>query len=367
MPPKLVAVALPSISDYELEILEGLREIAREERWELVPLIGGYEAPLRVLLAGGDIIGTIGDFPGASWMRGVRDTTGAFVQLANSSLLPGETNVGPDFLGAGREAAATFQREGCEVLAYLGPAGPLYSSALCEGFRQSADEFRLPLLVCASASAGLQQDFIDALPPATGLLAASDTTASLAARRILSKGRTIPGDIAVIGVGNSKLPAVLAGMPLSTFRLPGREVGRQAALRLAARIAGSPPGERVAVAALLEERESSIRRSGGLHRALHHLRHHLEEPLTTKDLCTMAGMSKRAFEMAFQREFGCSPARFVASLRSERARSLLADPAQSIQSVGIACGYPEPSVFSTAFRRWTGFSPSAFRAHALRS
>jgi AraC-like DNA-binding protein len=45
----------------------------------------------------------------------------------------------------------------------------------------------------------------------------------------------------------------------------------------------------------------------------------------------------------------------------------LADPKLAIFEVAFLLGYSEPSPFNRAFRRWTGQSPSEFRARLRRT
>ena len=58
---------------------------------------------------------------------------------------------------------------------------------------------------------------------------------------------------------------------------------------------------------------------------------------------------------------GQSPAAFLAGLRMQEARRLLAYTLMDVAEVGYRLGYEDPSYFSRAFRRETGLSPSAFR------
>jgi AraC-like DNA-binding protein len=44
------------------------------------------------------------------------------------------------------------------------------------------------------------------------------------------------------------------------------------------------------------------------------------------------------------------------------AASLLQDRSLKLQSVAEAVGYQDPFAFSRAFKRWSGASPSAYRA-----
>jgi AraC family transcriptional regulator len=81
-------------------------------------------------------------------------------------------------------------------------------------------------------------------------------------------------------------------------------------------------------------------------------------------LSTLAGLvelSPYHFARAFKQSFGQSPHRFHVGRRLERAKALLADPAQSITQIAQTVGFAETSSFSAAFRKSTGLSPREYR------
>ncbi len=53
--------------------------------------------------------------------------------------------------------------------------------------------------------------------------------------------------------------------------------------------------------------------------------------------------------------------------RERRALELLGDPALTLDRIGAAVGFTEATNFRKAFRRWTGMTPSDFRAQRARS
>lgn len=76
------------------------------------------------------------------------------------------------------------------------------------------------------------------------------------------------------------------------------------------------------------------------------------------------GMSPRTLS----RKLGAEGASFQALLdeaRAELAKHCLRDPSLAIYEVALLLGYSEPAPFHRAFRRWTGTSPSRWRASAL--
>lgn len=60
-------------------------------------------------------------------------------------------------------------------------------------------------------------------------------------------------------------------------------------------------------------------------------------------------------------QHGTSYERLLDEVRRDTALRLMADPAISLTRIAYELGFQDPSSFTRAFRRWTGFSPSDFR------
>ncbi|MFA5678046.1 MAG: helix-turn-helix domain-containing protein [Pseudomonas sp.] len=60
-------------------------------------------------------------------------------------------------------------------------------------------------------------------------------------------------------------------------------------------------------------------------------------------------------------QHGTSYERLVDEVRRDAALRLMADSASSLTRIAYELGFQDPSSFTRAFRRWTGFSPSDFR------
>ncbi|MBE3639471.1 helix-turn-helix domain-containing protein [Mangrovicoccus algicola] len=78
---------------------------------------------------------------------------------------------------------------------------------------------------------------------------------------------------------------------------------------------------------------------------------------TAQDL----GLSTRTLTRRLQ-EQGLGYRELVEEVRRRKALLMLADRGLSLAEIAFLLGYAEQSSFSTAFRRWTGRSPGAFRA-----
>jgi AraC family transcriptional regulator len=88
---------------------------------------------------------------------------------------------------------------------------------------------------------------------------------------------------------------------------------------------------------------------------------HLGEDISIKALASIARLSPYHFAHAFKQSFGEPPHRYVTSRRMLRAKSLLAGDLMSVTEIGLALGFAETSSFTTAFRRFTGITPSSYR------
>ena len=150
------------------------------------------------------------------------------------------------------------------------------------------------------------------------------------------------------------------------------------ALKLAALIENGGPEHRPYVEALgvvlthelirinVRSHGAEVRINGGLaawqrRKAVAYIEEHLAEPLSLAALAQQVGLSSCYFCRAFRQSFGMPPQRYQVTQRIERAKTLLAKHAASVTDVGYALGYSDTSSFSTAFRRVSGLTPTAYR------
>jgi len=88
----------------------------------------------------------------------------------------------------------------------------------------------------------------------------------------------------------------------------------------------------------------------------------LAQPISLHRLAELAGVSARHFERAFRQDMGVPPHTYVLQKRVAAARHLLlSQPTLAIQEIAARVGFGSPSHLASAFRRQTGYSPTAFR------
>jgi AraC family transcriptional regulator len=95
----------------------------------------------------------------------------------------------------------------------------------------------------------------------------------------------------------------------------------------------------------------------------------LSDPISLADLAEVAGLSRMHFAAQFRRSTGLRPHEYVQGRRIDYAQQLLVSSDLSLIEIALSAGFANPAHFSRVFKRFTGTTPSAWRAlhkHRLR-
>ena len=87
-----------------------------------------------------------------------------------------------------------------------------------------------------------------------------------------------------------------------------------------------------------------------------YIEEHLAEQISLATLAQLVRLSPYYFCRAFKQSVGEPPHRYHNNRRIEHAKTLLANPAE----IALKLGFSETSSFTTAFRRATGITPTAY-------
>ncbi len=101
--------------------------------------------------------------------------------------------------------------------------------------------------------------------------------------------------------------------------------------------------------------------SNALIPAMNYLVEHFREPITLEECAKTVQLSVGRFGHLFTEYFGISPHRFLLSLRLDEAKDLLINSSMSINKVAEKTGFLDPCYFSRLFKKYTGFTPKAYR------
>jgi AraC-like DNA-binding protein len=105
-----------------------------------------------------------------------------------------------------------------------------------------------------------------------------------------------------------------------------------------------------------------------LRRVIDYVAASLSDPLSLSDLAEVAGLSRMHFAAQFRRSTGLRPHEYVQGRRIEHAQRLLASSNFSVMEIALSAGFANQAHFSRVFKRFTGATPSAWRAlHRDRS
>ena len=101
-----------------------------------------------------------------------------------------------------------------------------------------------------------------------------------------------------------------------------------------------------------------------LRRAIEFMHDNCGRDLSLAEIAAAAYLSEFHFARLFKKITGVTPHGFLAGVRIERARRLLAESDLPITEVGAQVGYAGQSHFTKVFREATGLTPHAFRQAA---
>ncbi|MBL8150815.1 MAG: helix-turn-helix transcriptional regulator [Blastocatellia bacterium] len=98
-----------------------------------------------------------------------------------------------------------------------------------------------------------------------------------------------------------------------------------------------------------------------LRRAIEYIHAHYNQDLPLSEIAQAAFLSDFHFSRLFKKVTGLSPHSYVAVVRVEQARNLLAQTDLSIVAISAAVGYSSQSHFTKVFKGLTGFTPAEYR------
>jgi LacI family transcriptional regulator len=368
-----IGVMLDFAVEHDIGILQGVQEqVRRQSCRRLLVLSCMQDALLGDLLRQGKIDGLIGAFVSDRWLRGLPGRRIPMVNVADISAITTVVSVVTDNAAAGRLAARHLLEAGSRHFAAVvepaSEAGRLRGVGFAAAVGAAGHEVFRPPPAESYAADAAWSSWLAGLPRPCGVFCSSDFLARRLLARVVALPARVPEDFALVGVGDSALDSLLAGVPLTSVRLPGRRIGERAAFRLAAMLEGRceswPLTECLAPAGLAVRASSALTSHHDplVARALGLIRQSLAAPPGVADLARRCGASRRTLETRFRRAFGRGPAAEARRLRIEHACLLLEETRLSPAEVAEACGFRAPAHFSAVFRRATGLPPGAWRA-----
>ncbi len=282
---------------------------------------------------------------------------------------PDFPHVGNDDIAIGKMAARHFLDRGFVHLAYVGIAarGTDYPIRRGEGFSEEAAKAGSTVAVRPiPGSTGELGRWLQELPEPTGVLAANDVVAWQVVESCRAVGRSIPEQIAVLGVDDDQALCHLAYPSLSSIRVASQRIGIQAADILTGMLAR--PGwrpERMEIppvgVAVRQSTEIFAVADPIVAEALRWIERRAACAISVNQIAAHVAVSRRCLEQRFRRLLGRSPREEIERVRLNMAREMLIDTTLSLGDVARLCGFGVGKRLSTVFHKVLGVPPSALR------
>lgn len=301
----------------------------------------------------------------------------------------GFAQVMPDHAAIGALACDHFRERGFTRFAYCGYDGVLFSDARRDGFRaalrrQCAGDLleyhsppdayakfgdqviRREQLAPGAADAAALAAWLRTLPPACAVFCAHDLRAFQVVALAQDAGRSVPRDIAVLGVDNDALVCSFAAPRLSSIDNNAFGCGRAAAQCLDDLIAGRDgAGEvrRVAPRGVVARQSTEIFRypSPAVNDAILFMRRNLARNLTAAEVFDHVGRTHTYLDELFTREVGRTVHGEIGRLRLAEAKRLLATTALPLGDIATRSGFSSARYFTAVFKAAEGVTPTDWR------
>jgi LacI family transcriptional regulator len=207
---------------------------------------------------------------------------------------------------------------------------------------------------------------IRALPKPLAILASRDVEALEVLEACFAAEILVPEQVAVLGVDSSEVHCDCLRVPLSSIDDNLEIIGYEGAALLDRILSGEkPPKEPIYIppAGIIERRstESMAVNHSGVAAALNFIYRNSHRPISMRDVFRTVAMSRSGLERAFREHFVRAPMEELRRVRIERAKKLLLETDDKIQSIAFATGLQTPNNLCRVFREHLGITPKQFR------
>lgn len=204
------------------------------------------------------------------------------------------------------------------------------------------------------------------LPKPIAAMAQYDGDANDIVRACQLVGLKIPDDVAIVGADNDPIYAELGPVPLSSVVTNRERIGYQGAELLGHLMRGGQPPKspiRIRPDGVMVRKSSDIIAVPDVQlvKALDFIARNYGRAITVDDVVAASGTSRRNLYGKFAAHVGHSIQREIIRQRLERARHLLREGREKLQTVAGQCGFADAGQLSKIFKHHLGISVSQFR------
>jgi LacI family transcriptional regulator len=208
--------------------------------------------------------------------------------------------------------------------------------------------------------------WLRSLPKPVGVMACNDDCGRHVIEAAKLANLAVPDDVGVLGADNDEVVCGLTDPPMSSVAIHFERAGYEAALVLFRLLSGRrrvPDKIMVHASHVIARRSTDITAGSNPHvtKALQFIRDHARENVMVSEVSRAAGLSRRALEIRFRQEIGCSIRQHIRRIRTDQIVRLLVETDLPIGQIAETLGFSDIQHFARYFRAGKQMSPLAFR------
>jgi LacI family transcriptional regulator, galactose operon repressor len=293
----------------------------------------------------------------------------------NKTEVPGLVNVVTDSSAIGQTGAKHLLQCGFKHFAYCGYTGAPWSDLRLKYFGRHIRKARFGVHVYADLipTANVWHKkrhkmaaWLICLPKPVGLMACNDDCGQQVIEACKLANLAVPDAVGVLGVDNDEVVCGLSDPPMSSVAINFERAGYEAALVLFRLLRGArrvPLKINVHATHVIARRSTDVMAVSDPHvtKALQFIRDHARENVAVMDVASAAALSRRALEIKFRREIGCSIHEHIRGVRTDQIVRLLVETELPVAQIAESLGFSDIQHFARYFRADKHISPLAYR------
>ena len=306
----------------------------------------------------------------------------AVVIVHGKTEVPNLVNVVTDSSAIGQIGAEYLLQCGFKHFAYCGYTGIPWSDFRLKYFRQRICKAGFEVQVYADSVPTInvwqkERDkivaWLQSLPKPVGLMACNDDRGQQVIEACKMANLAVPDTVGVLGADNDEVACGLSDPPMSSVVINFERAGYEAALVLFRMLRGVrrvPAKITVHATHVIARRSTDFMAVSDPHvtRALQFIRDHARENMMVMDVAGAVALSRRALEIKFRREIGCSILEHIRRVRTDQIVRLLVETELPVGQIAESLGFPYVQHFARFFRASKQTSPLAYRrTHGKRT
>jgi transcriptional regulator GlxA family with amidase domain len=139
------------------------------------------------------------------------------------------------------------------------------------------------------------------------------------------------------------------------MKLIGRHLSDAQTMAIAARLIHTSQNDAKVQADIMQLPQTSTDRR--IRETIKLMNEHISQPLGMGEICLRLKVNQRTLEALFKRQLQITPKHCYLNIRLSQAKNLLRTRVLPITDIAFAVGFSTPSTFSTAYKKWAGYSP----------